>query len=186
MNVYTFESHPPPLPEIFWENKLREGGILDVCLYIWIPPPCQWNWSKIPASLMQVTQARLVRGKGLFILRCGLRRWPICTHLRHIMGVFAFNPLPALLKMIKKWHKSCKKRLEKKFDRRIWGRGGLLMYVFTFESDRPPCLKNFDRIIWGKGVFLMYVYIFIFIYMKIVKLVKNSCKPNASHTSQSC
>ena len=60
------------------------------------------------------------------------------------------------------------------------------MYVFTFESNHPPCLKNFERIIEGKGVFLMYVYIFIFIYMKIVKLVKNSCKPNASHTSQSC
>ena len=65
---------------------------------------------------MQVTQARLVRGKDLLIPRCGLRRWPICTHLRLIMGVFAFYPLPALLKMIKNCRKSCKTHLEKKFD----------------------------------------------------------------------
>ena len=113
----------PPLPEIFWENKLREGGILDVCLYIWIPPPCQWNWSKIPASLMQVTQARLVRGKGLFILRCGLRRWPICKHLRHVMGVFAFNPLPALLKMIKNGTRVARSFWKKSLIEEFEGRG---------------------------------------------------------------
>ena len=72
---------------------------------------------------MQVTQARLVRGKDLLIPRCGLRRWPICTHLRLIMGVFAFNPLPALLKMIKNGTRVARSFWKKSLIEEFEGRG---------------------------------------------------------------
>ena len=35
------------------------------------PLPCLWNWLKIPASQMQATQVRLVRGESLLIPGCG-------------------------------------------------------------------------------------------------------------------
>ena len=97
-----------------------EGRVFFWCIFVYTfestLPPCLWNWSKIPASQTQAKckscKPILSGVKVFWYLGVDLRRWPICTHLRLMVRVFAFNPLPALLKMIKSCRKSCKTRLE--------------------------------------------------------------------------